>query len=43
VYAEGYLGGGDDVYDTGRVDGTTGSEIFSDERTVAAVGATYYF
>ncbi|MCL1476419.1 MULTISPECIES: porin [unclassified Marinobacter] len=43
VYAEGYLGGGDDVYDTGRVDGTTGSKIFSDERTVAAVGATYYF
>jgi predicted porin len=43
VYAEGYLGGGDDVYDTDRVDGTTGSEIFSDERTVAAVGATYYF
>jgi predicted porin len=42
VYAEGYIGGGDDVYDTSRVDGT-GNKIFSDERTVAAVGATYYF
>ncbi|MBQ0761696.1 porin [Marinobacter psychrophilus] len=42
VYAEGYIGGGDDVYDTESVDGS-GDKIFSDERTIAALGAVYYF
>ncbi|MFL1405796.1 porin [Marinobacter sp. M1N3S26] len=38
VYVEGYLGGGDDVYDT--QDPTNPQ---SDERSVAALGAVYYF
>ena len=47
IYAEGYIGGGDDVYDYNYE--TVGSSDFdsnvgvSDERTVAAVGAVYYF
>jgi len=48
VYVEGYIGGGDDVYDynferadnTDDFDATAG---VSDERTVAAIGAVYYF
>jgi len=48
VYFEGYIGGGDDVYDynferadnTDDFDATAG---VSDERTVAAIGAVYYF
>jgi len=40
VYAEGYFGGGDEVYATGN---PAGQPQTSDERTVAAVGATYYF
>lgn len=48
VYIEGYFGGGDDVYDTvnlSRVDqgGFDGANALSDERTIAVVGATYYF
>ncbi len=38
VYFEGYLGGGDDVYATGDP-----LNPASDERSVAAVGAVYYF
>ena len=41
VYIEGYFGGGDDVYE--YVDSKTGATVASDERTVAVVGATYYF
>ena len=51
VYIEGYLGGGDNVY--GGVDAVKGTfdapagkpavTAYSNERTVAAVGATYYF
>ncbi|RCW66561.1 putative porin [Marinobacter nauticus] len=51
VYFEGYLGGGDDVY--GGVDavkptfdnpaGKPAVAPYSDERTIAAVGAVYYF
>jgi predicted porin len=50
VYVEGYFGGGDDVY--GGVDAEDAKfgvpakgavAAYSDERTVAAVGATYYF
>ena len=41
VYVEGYIGGGDDVYDT-EVD-VNGQDVFSDEKTVAAVGAVYHF
>lgn len=40
VYVEGYLGGGDDVYE--YTDGT-GATAASDERSIASVGATYYF
>lgn len=39
VYVEGYIGGGDRVYGFTNNSGTTAT----DERTVAAVGATYYF
>jgi predicted porin len=42
IYAEGYFGGGDDVYDTETVDADD-NEVFSDEKTVAAVGAVYNF
>ncbi|MGM0954053.1 MAG: porin [Pseudomonadota bacterium] len=42
IFAEGYFGGGDDVYDTETVD-TNGDTVYSDESTVAAVGAVYYF
>ncbi|PFG09929.1 porin [Marinobacter sp. LV10MA510-1] len=51
IYAEAYFGGGDDVY--GGVDAVKGTyddnagkpavAAYSDERTVAAIGATYYF
>lgn len=40
VYVEGYLGGGDDVYEYTDSQGNT---AYSDERSVAAVGVTYYF
>ncbi|MBL1271825.1 MAG: porin [Oceanospirillales bacterium] len=40
VYVEGYIGGGDDVYE---YEDSAGNAAFTDERTVAAVGATYYF
>jgi predicted porin len=41
VYAEGYFGGGDSgVWEKDDENGTTST---SDERTVAAVGAVYYF
>ncbi|WP_148861658.1 porin [Marinobacter fonticola] len=40
VYFEGYLGGGDDVYE---YEDDQGNEAFSDERSVASVGAVYYF
>lgn len=42
VYFEGYLGGGDEVYgfDT---DGDGTNDAVTDERSVAAVGAVYYF
>ena len=47
IYAEGYIGGGDDVYDYNyeRVDSDDFDDTVgvSDERTVAAVGAVYYF
>ncbi len=39
VYVEGYIGGGDRVYGFTNNSGATAT----DERTVAAVGATYYF
>ena len=40
VYVEGYIGGGDDVYE---YTDSNGLDAVSDERTVAAIGATYYF
>jgi len=40
VYVEGYLGGGDDVYE---YEDELGNAAVSDERSIAAVGATYYF
>ena len=47
VYFEGYLGGGDDVYDynferadSSDFDATAG---VSDERSIASIGAVYYF
>ncbi|MGO1502371.1 MAG: porin [Marinobacter sp.] len=40
VYVEGYIGGGDDVYE---YEDSAGNDAVTDERTVAAVGATYYF
>lgn len=45
VYFEGYLGGGDDIYGH---DYEIGNDVgpgvpVSDERSIAAVGATYYF
>ncbi|MFW5825250.1 MAG: porin, partial [Marinobacter sp.] len=48
VYFEGYLGGGDDVYGYNEIDTDGDGENdafadFSDERSVAAVGAVYYF
>ncbi|MDR9424100.1 MAG: porin [Marinobacter sp.] len=42
IYAEGYFYGGDDVYGYD----TTGDDVndtFSDEKSIAAVGAVYYF
>lgn len=42
VYIEGYLGGGDDVYGYNANDEGEYT-AFSDERSVAAIGATYYF
>lgn len=48
VYVEGYLGGGDDVYDTVNLDRIDQDDFdatneLSDQRSVAAVGAVYYF
>jgi predicted porin len=49
VYVEGYLGGGDDVYGYGTEldldnDGETDAySDYSDESSVAAIGAVYYF
>jgi predicted porin len=45
VYAEGYIGGGDDVYGAADTndDGISDRAAYSNQRTVAAVGATYYF
>ncbi|MEX2475470.1 porin [Marinobacter sp.] len=45
VYVEGYLGGGDDIYgyDFEVGDDVGGNTPVSDERSIAAVGATYYF
>ena len=40
VYVEGYIGGGDDVYE---YTDSNDLDAVSNERTVAAVGATYYF
>lgn len=40
VYVEGYIGGGDEVYEYTDSSGATAT---TDERSVAAVGATYYF
>jgi predicted porin len=40
VYFEGYLGGGDEVYEYTDALGNT---AFTDERSVASVGAVYYF
>ncbi|WP_372973019.1 porin [Marinobacter sp.] len=40
VYVEGYLGGGDNVYE---YEDDAGNDAYTDERTVAAVGAVYYF
>lgn len=40
VYFEGYLGGGDEVYE---YEDDLGGEAFSDERSQAAIGAVYYF
>ena len=40
IYAEGYVGGGDDVYE---YEDSTGATAYSDEKTVAVVGAVYYF
>jgi len=42
IYAEGYIGGGDDVY-TYDSNGDGVEDASSDEKTVAAVGAVYYF
>tara|TARA_R110000822_G_scaffold34064_1_gene96826 strand:- start:4360 stop:5406 length:1047 start_codon:yes stop_codon:yes gene_type:complete len=43
VYVEGYLGGGDDVYEYTDTVGGTAVTRSTDERSVAAIGATYYF
>lgn len=46
VYFEGYLGGGDEVYfynDEGSLDGAAGATGVADERSIASVGAVYYF
>lgn len=40
VYVEGYIGGGDNVYE---YEDSAGNDAVTDQRTVAAVGATYYF
>ncbi|WP_417546626.1 porin [Marinobacter sp.] len=40
VYVEGYIGGGDDVY---TYEDSQGNDAVTDERSVAAIGATYYF
>ncbi|MHA7926430.1 MAG: porin [Marinobacter sp.] len=40
VYFEGYLGGGDEVYEYTDALGNT---AFTDERSIASVGAVYYF
>ena len=40
VYVEGYFGSGDEVY---TYNDSNGNAAATDERTVAAVGATYYF
>lgn len=40
VYFEGYLGGGDDVYE---YTDSLGNDAETDERSIAAVGAVYYF
>lgn len=40
VYVEGYLGGGDDVYEYEDANGNT---LKTDERSIASVGAVYYF
>lgn len=41
VYVEGYLGGGDEVYKYGE--DANGNDLYSDERSIASVGAVYYF
>jgi predicted porin len=40
VYFEGYLGGGDEVYE---YTDALGNVAFTDERSIASVGAVYYF
>lgn len=40
VYFEGYLGGGDEVYE---YEDELGNAAVTDERSIAAVGAVYYF
>ncbi|MDL0433323.1 porin [Marinobacter sp. TBZ242] len=40
VYFEGYLGGGDDVYE---YTDSMGNDAVTDERSIASVGAVYYF
>ncbi|MDV3505263.1 porin [Marinobacter sp. M-5] len=40
VYFEGYLGGGDDVYE---YTDSLGNDAVTDERSIASVGAVYYF
>jgi predicted porin len=40
VYFEGYLGGGDDVYE---YTDALGNDAVTDERSIASVGAVYYF
>ncbi|KPQ01946.1 porin [Marinobacter sp. HL-58] len=40
VYFEGYLGGGDDVYE---YEDSLGNDAVTDERSIASVGAVYYF
>lgn len=40
VYFEGYLGGGDEVYE---YEDSMGNDAVTDERSIAAVGAVYYF
>lgn len=44
VYVEGYLAGGDQVYDFTTTN-SAGTEVTAstDEKTLAAVGAVYYF